>query len=223
MLRLPRNLPGMDAAPPPPNRPHRPSAPPLSGRLVTLAPSDGLDELARWAASERVNDAAQSRAEQRRHNAAEASQATVASLLTRLSESARPVLVDTVAGNRMRGRIATTGTDFCIITAASGPVMVPTAAIAAVGEAPGPLGNRPTPDPPPFEIETAGATFSEALAALAAERPLVQIAAGGRNWRGQLASAGADIVSVSAEPGSADTATSHIAIAAIDHLTILAR
>ena len=147
----------------------------------------------------------------------------MASLLTHLSESARPVLVDTVNGNRMRGRIAATGLDFCVITAPSGPVMVPTAAIAAVNEAPGPLGNRPTPDPPPFAIETSGATLGEALAALAAERPLVQIAAGGRNWRGQLASAGADIVSVAAEPGSADTTTSHIAIAAIDHLAILDR
>ena len=213
----------MDAAPPPPNRPPRPSAPPLSGQPVTLASSEGLDELARWAASERVNDAARSRAEQRRHKTAEASQATVASLLARLSESARPVLVDTVAGNRMRGHIAATGLDFCVITAASGPVMVSTAAIAAVGEAPGPLGNRPTPDPLPFEIETSGATLGEALAALAVERPLVQITAGGRNWRGQLTSAGADIVSMAAEPGSADTAKSHIAIAAIDHLTILDR
>lgn len=213
----------MDAEAPLPNRPPRPSAPPPSGRLVTLAPSDGLDELARWAASERVNDAARSRAEQHRHNAAEASEATVASLLARLSESARPALVDTVAGNRMRGRITATATDFCVITAASSPVMVPTAAIAAVSEAPGTLGNRPTPDSLPFEIKTSGAAFSEALAALAAERPLVQIAAGGRNWRGQLTSAGTDIVSVSAEPGSADTTTSHIAIAAIDHLAILDR
>lgn len=147
----------------------------------------------------------------------------MASLLARLAESAQPVLVDTVSGNRMRGRITTAGLDFCVITAPSGPVMVPTAAIAAVSEAPGPLGNRPTPDPLPFEIKTSGATLGKALAALAAERPLVQIAAGGRNWRGQLASAGADIVSVSADPSSADTATSHIAIAAIDHLAILAR
>lgn len=148
----------------------------------------------------------------------------MASLLTRLAESARPVLVDTVNGNRMRGRIAATGTDFCVITAASGPMMVPTAAIAAVGEAHGPdtSWDRPAPEPS-FGVETSGAAFGEALTALAAERPLVQIAAGGRNWRGQLTSAGADIVSVSAEPGSADTATSHIAIAAIDHLTILDR
>ena len=148
----------------------------------------------------------------------------MASLLARLSESARPVLVDTVNGNRMRGHIAATGTDFCIITAASGPMMVPTAAIAAVGEAHGPdtSWDRPAPEPS-FGVETSGAAFGEALTALAAERPLVQIAAGGRNWRGQLTSAGADIVSVAAKPGSADTATSHIAIAAIDHLTILDR
>lgn len=146
------------------------------------------------------------------------------SLLARLAESARPVLVDTVNGNRMRGHIAATGLDFCVITAPSGPVMVPTSAIAAVSKAPGTdtSWDRPASEPS-FGVETSGAALGEALAALAAERPLVQIAAGGRNWQGQLASAGADIVSVAAKPGSADTATSHIAIAAIDHLTILDR
>lgn len=148
----------------------------------------------------------------------------MASLLARLAESAQPVLVDTVSGNRMRGRITAAGIDFCVITAASGPVMVPTSAIAAVGEAPGPdtSWNRPAPEPS-FGVETSGAAFGEALTALAAERPLVQIAAGGRNWRGQIASAGADIVSVVAERGSDDAPTSHIAIAAIDHLAILDR
>lgn len=190
---------------------------------MSLTGGDGLDELAQWAASERVNEAARSRAEQRRHNTAEASEATVATLLARLAEAARPVLLDTIGGNRIRGRIAAAGPDFCVIAAASGPAMAPTAAIAAVSEAPGALRDRPTPDPLPFEVETSGAAFSETLAALAAERPLVQIAAGGRTWRGRLTSAGSDIVSVSAEPGSADTATSHIAIAAIDHLAILDR
>ena len=203
----------MDDAPPPPDRP------------VSLAGGAGLDELARWAASERVDEAARSRAAQRRHGAAEASESTVAGLLARMAEGTRPVLVDTVGGDRMRGRVAVVGADFCVIAGASGQAMVPTAAIVAVGEAPGPSGDRPGPGPLALEAEAPGAAFGEALAALAAERPLVRIAAGGRHWRGRLASAGADVVSVVAAPGPgpAEAAASHIAVAAIDHLVILDR
>lgn len=190
---------------------------------MSLAGGDGLDELARWAASERVNDAARSRAEQRRHNTAEASETTVATLLARMAEAARPVLLDTIGGHRIQGRILAAGPDFCVIAAANGPAMAPTAAIAAVSQAPGPLRDRPTPDPLHFWAEAPEAAFSKTLAALAVERPLVQIAASGRTWRGQLTSAGSDMVSVTPEPNSADAATYHIAVAAIDHLAILDR
>lgn len=191
---------------------------------MSLAGGDGLDELARWAASERVNDAARSRAEQRRHNTAEASEATVATLLAHLAEAARPVLLDTIGGNRIRGRVLAAGPDFCIIAAANGPAMAPTSAIAAVSEAPGAGASwdRSAAEAS-FNVETPGAAFSETLAALAAERPLVQIAAGSRTWRGRLTSVGSDVVSVTPEPNSADAATSHIAVTAIDHLAILDR
>lgn len=224
MARVPRNLPEVDPAPPPPDRPLRQAAPPLD-QTVTLASSDGLDELARWAASERVDEAARNRAAQRRCGAAEASEATVAGLLARLAEDSRPVLIDTASGDRLRGRVLTAGADFCIIASASGQVMMPTAAIAAISEAPGrgASGDQPGPDPFLFGAEAPGASFSEALVALAAERPLVKVAAGGRHWRGRLTAAGADIVSVASEPGSSDAATSHIAMAAIDHLVILDR
>ena len=225
MARVPRNLPGVDAAPPPPDRPLRQAAPRLPNRTVTLASSAGLDELARWAASERVDEAARSRAAQRRCGAAEASEATVAGLLARRAEDSRPVLIDTASGDRLRGRVLTAGADFCIIASPSGQVMVPTAVIAAISEAPGrgASGDRPGPDPFLFGAEAPGSALGEALAALAAERPLVKVAAGGRHWRGRLTAAGADIVSVAAEPGAADAATSHIAVAAIDHLVILDR
>ena len=215
--RVPLNLTRVEAAAPPPDRP------------VSLAGGEWLDGLARWAAEERVDEAARRRAAQRRHGEAEAAAATVAGLLQRLAEGARTVLVDTVAGNRLKGRVAAVGVDFCVIAAASNQAIVPTAAIAAVGEAPG--SGEATGDSPPFGSEPpfednsgeARPTFCEALAALATERPLVQIAAGGRHWRGRLVSAGADVVSVAAEPGSSGSAVSHIAIAAIDHLVILGR
>lgn len=195
---------------------------------MSLAGGEWLDGLARWAAEERVDEAARRRAAQRRHGEAEAAAATVAGLLQRLAEGARTVLVDTVAGNRLRGRVAVVGVDFCVI-AAAGQAIVPMAAIAAVGEAPGT--GEVTGDSPPFGLEPPfedssgeeGPTFGEALAALAAERPLVQIAAGGRHWRGRLASAGAEVVSVAAEPGIGGSTAPHIAIAAIDHLVILDR
>lgn len=219
---------------------------------MSLAGGEWLDGLARWAAEERVDEAARRRAAQRRHSEAEAAEITVAGLLRRLAEGARTVLVDTVAGNRMRGRIAAVGADFCVIAAAGGQVMAPTTAIAAVSEAPGtsevndlsppfgpkepPFEDRPREAGPafgnrPLRSEPAlgessreeGPTFGEALTALAAERPLVHIAAGGRHWRGRLASAGADVVSVAAEPGIGGSAASHIAVAAIDHLVILDR
>lgn len=223
----------MDAEPPPPDRPvplagADAAAPPL-GWSVPLAGADELDGLARWAAEERVDEAARRRTAQRRHGEAEAAEATVISLLQRLAEGARTVLVDTVAGDRMRGRIAAVGTDFCVIAAAGGQVMAPTAAIAAVSEAPGT--SEVSDDSPPFGPEPAlmdkpgeaGPTFGEALAALAAERSLVRIAAGGKHRRGRLASAGADVVTVAVEPGVGGSATSHIALAAIDHLVILDR
>lgn len=257
----------MDAEPPPPDQPvplagTDAAAPPLGAdrpdaaapppdRPVSLAGGEWLDGLARWAAEERVDEAARRRTAQRRHSEAEAAETTVASLLRRLAEGARTVLVDTVAGNRMRGRIVAVGADFCVIAAASGQVMAPTTAIAAVSEAPGtsevsgdspplvpesPFEDRPRETGPDFANKTfrpepalgdnsreEGPTFGEALTALAAERPLVHIAAGGRHWRGRLASAGADVVSVAAEPGIGGSAASHIAVAAIDHLVILDR
>ena len=206
-----------DAAAPPPDRP------------VSLAGGEWLDGLARWAAEERVDEAARRRTAQRRHSEAEAAETTVAGLLRRLAEGARTVLVDTVAGDRMRGRVVAVGADFCVIAAAGGQVMAPTTAIAAIGEAPG--AGEVTGDSPPFGPEPAlvdkpgeaGPTFGEALAALASERSLVRIAAGGKHWRGRLASAGADVVTVAVEPGVSGSATSHIAVAAIDHLVILDR
>lgn len=185
---------------------------------MSLAGGEWLDGLARWAAEERVDEAARRRAAQRRHGEAEAAAATVAGLLQRLAEGARTVLVDTVAGNRLKGRVAAVGADFCVIANASSQAIVPTAALAAVGEAPG--AGEVTGDSPPFGPDLA---FGEALTTLAAERPLVQIAAGSRQWRGRLASAGAEVVSVAAEPGTGSSAASHIAIAAIDHLVILDR
>jgi len=217
---------------------------------VSLAGGEWLDGLARWAAEERVDEAARRRTAQRRHSEAEAAETTVAGLLWRLAEGARTVLVDTVAGDRMRGRVVAVGADFCVIAAAGGQVMAPTTAIAAVSEAPGAgevTGDTPLVPEPPFEdrpreagpdfanktfrpepalgdsSREEGPTFGEALTAMAAERPLVHIAAGGRHWRGRLASAGADVVSVAAEPGIGGSAASHIAVAAIDHLVILDR
>ena len=221
-------LAGADAATPPLGADRPDAAAPPSDRPVSLAGGEWLDGLARWAAEERVDEAARRRAAQRRHSEAEAAETTVAGLLWRLAEGARTVLVDTVAGNRMRGRIVAVGTDFCVIAAAGGQVMAPTTAIAAVSEAPG--AGEVTGDTPPFGPEPAlvnkpgeGPTFGEALAALASERSLVRIAAGGKHWRGRLASAGADVVSVAAEPGIGGSAASHIAVAAIDHLVILDR
>ena len=235
----------MDAEPPPPDRPvplagadaatpplgaDRPdAAAPPPDRPVPLAGGEWLDGLARWAAEERVDEAARRRTAQRRHSEAEAAETTVAGLLRRLAEGARTVLVDTVAGNRMRGRIVAVGADFCVIAAAGGQVMAPTAAVAAVSEAPG--AGEVTGDTPPLVPEPAlvnkpgeeGPTFGEALAALASERSLVRIAAGGKHWRGRLASAGADVVTVAVEPGVGGSATSHITLAAIDHLVILDR
>lgn len=190
---------------------------------MSLAGGEWLDGLARWAAEERVDEAARRRAAQRRHSEAEAAETTVAGLLRRLAEGARTVLVDTVAGNRMRGCVVAVGADFCVIAAAGGQVMAPTTAIAAVSEAPGPSEDQPEQDLLSLCTDASGAAFNKALTALAADRPLVQIAAGGRHWRGQLVSAGADVVSVAVKTAIDGAATSHIAIAAIDHLAILDR
>lgn len=183
---------------------------------ISLTGSDHLAGLARWAAAGRVDEAARARARQHWLARMAEEEATLVGVLLDLAERARPILVGTVAGHKSRGLISVVGADFCILTEPGlGDVIVPLSKISMIRPAPGDqpgTGNREM---------TLELVFGGVLVELSAERPLVQIRAGDERLRGELRSAGVDVVSLVLDgPGRQ---TVHVASDAIDHLVILQR
>jgi hypothetical protein len=181
-----------------------------------LTVDDPLAGLARWVAEGRVDAAARERSRQRWLERQAGEEASVAGVLLDLAEQARPVMVRTAAGRTARGPIIALGADFAIVREVPrGDVVIPLGAIATVRSPPGagaPVGDRP--------LELA-VMLAEALVELSADRPLVLIAAAGEEIRGELSSAGTDVVTVTTASTHRDVV--HVAVGAIDNLVLLGR
>ncbi|MDG2027301.1 MAG: hypothetical protein P8J50_09340 [Acidimicrobiales bacterium] len=165
---------------------------------VRLTPNDALAGLAAWLTEGRVDAAAAERARQRWLERHAAEDATVIGVLRDLAERGRPVSVRTRGGRNAHGRVAALGADFVVIREERlGDVLVPTSAVATVRPAlgdPTSVGDRPA-----------------ALAIVA-----------GEELRGDLRSAGRDVLTVEVEADDRRDVVS-VAVAAIDHLVILRR
>ncbi|MFQ5557271.1 MAG: hypothetical protein ACE5GB_07170 [Acidimicrobiales bacterium] len=185
-------------------------------RPVRLSEGDPLAGLARWVADGMVDEAARARARQRWLLRQAEEEATVSGVLVDLAERRRPVIVTTLGGRRVRGPVRAVGVDFCVIREPRiGDVVLPAAAMAAIRLAPGDqavTGSR---------VLSLEIMMAEALAELAADRPEVLVVVADDGIRGELCSAGRDVVAI----GVAGTRREivHVPIAAVDHLVVLAR
>jgi len=161
---------------------------PADARHV-LGGDDFAVALGRWAADAAVDEAARQRARQRWLRLQAAEEASLVGTLVDLAERRRVVSLD-VGAERLRGRVVGVGADFVALrTERDQQALVRTGSIDAVRAEPGSAavaGDRA----PVLDVGLAGV-----LGPLAAERPDVVVRTrGGSVVRGELVSAGADVV-----------------------------
>ncbi len=157
-----------------------------------------LDDLERWAAGARAQEAAEARVRERWLRQAAEEEASFAGLLVDLAEDGRPVSITTVTGRRHRGPIAAVGADF---VAVAGPenrlVLVHLAAVAEVR--PGTGTRRPQAAAGADRGRGAnaeGVTLAEVLAQAVATRPRVAVVLGTVTVVGELRAVGTDVLTV---------------------------
>jgi hypothetical protein len=162
---------------------------------------------ARWAAKERVADAAGTRSKERSLRDQAAGEATWSGLLVDLAETQAEVELET-GSRRLSGRLVGIGRDFCVIEQRGRrPALIPSDRIVAVWTERPASGSR---------FPNLDLSFAAALAALADERsPVCLVVAGGSQVTGELIASGTDLVTVRTGPTTRRTAhirTCHIEV-----------
>ncbi|MEZ5244577.1 MAG: hypothetical protein R2707_05725 [Acidimicrobiales bacterium] len=181
---------------------------------MRLTGDDPLAGLEKWLADGRVDAAAAERARRRWLERQATEDASVAGVCLDLAERNEPVAVRTSGGRSTRGRVTALGADFVVVREERvGDVVIPLRCVATIRAAPG-GGAVPGERSAGFSV-----VLAEALVELAAERPLVLVSVGGDEIRGELRSAGTDVVALATASVGRDLV--HVAIAAIDHLVLL--
>lgn len=192
--------------------------PHTSDEPAGLGADDPLAGLAAWVADARVDDAAAHRSRHRWLVRQAAEDTGLRAILTELAAAGAWAQLRTRSGRGFTGRLVAVGRDHVVVAGdGTGEVVVPLGALAVVRRLAAPIDPAPGPDDgPPVE------SLAGRLVELSAERPLVVVGVGDEEIRGELRSAGPDVVTiVTAEVGAAGTV--HVAQAAIDHLVVLAR
>jgi hypothetical protein len=166
--------------------------PDLTAQPPVLAGSPGglLAELTRWAAAARVDEAAAARSRERWLRRQAEEEATLAGVLCDLAERRIPVVVQTTAGRRHRGRVAAVGRDFCVLVIGDGrELLVALAAVAVVRPEPGP--RAPTGD----RALTVELGLLDALTHVNGER-VAAVTTGGDTLVGEVRSVGQDVLAL---------------------------
>ncbi|MEO5679036.1 MAG: hypothetical protein ABIS47_05130 [Acidimicrobiales bacterium] len=158
-------------------------------------------ELARWLAEARVDDAVTSRLRERALRQLAADEATLLGLCLDLAEARRPILARTTAGRVHRGVVVAVGADFVAVRSPTGEAsFLPAGHLAWLRPAPGSWAGAPARGgeaagsrPPPV-----AARLVDVLTGLAADRPRVRLILAGDPdvWAGRLRGCGADVLSV---------------------------
>lgn len=183
---------------------------------ISLTPGDPLAPLAGWIAAGRVDEAARARARQRWLERQAREEATLGGVLVDLAERGRPVMVSTVGRRGFRGPVRAVGADFVVIREDGlGDVIVPLRSLASVRPAPGEDGGG---GDRPFTVEL---VLAETLVEIAADNPTVLVVAGSEELRGELRSAGIDVLSIVLGGPRHDIV--HVHVSALDHIAILVR
>lgn len=155
--------------------------------------AESLQEIDRWVAELRSEDAIRSRTRTTwlRRQAQEAS--TFPGVLTDLAQIGRPVLLHLRSGRRHRGRLRLVGVDFCALRSVQGTdLLIGYAAIAGVRVQPGDsevVGDRPV---------RPRATLHDALSALdrSGRRAMVVAGVDGESLAGCLEAVGRDVATL---------------------------
>jgi hypothetical protein len=173
---------------------------------MTVSPD--LDDLERWAAGARAQEAADARVRERWLRQAAEEEASFAGLLADLAEAGRSVVLTTAAGRRHQGPVVAVGSDFVALAGDGRLTLVATEAIAELRRSPGaPAGARAraavASGSARGEHENRlGVGLAEVLAQAVAVRPRVAVVSGTVTVVGQLRAVGVDVLSVrtDAEP-----------------------
>ncbi len=175
-----------------------------------------LDDLERWAAGARAQEAAEARIRERWLRQAAEEEASFAGLLLDLAEDGRPVSVTTTSGRRQQGPIAAVGADFVAVGGPDGRlVLVATAAVAEVRPAASAHRHLPAATSGRHPL---GVTLAEVLAQAVATRPRVAMVAGGVTVVGHLRAVGVDVLTVRTDgepPG-----TSYVTLASVSEVSL---
>lgn len=152
-----------------------------------------LADLARWSSEQQVDEAVRARTRERWMRQRAGEEASFSGLLLDLAEQAIPVVLRTTTGRSHRGPIVAVGQDFLALSApGSRAVFVSTGAIASIRPEPG----TRVGDAPSGRSGAVPSRLVDVLLGLSADRPRVQIHAGGEPVAGELRSVGIDVVSV---------------------------
>jgi hypothetical protein len=162
---------------------------------------------ARWAAQERVADAAGTRSKERSLRDQAAGEATWSGLLVDLAETQAEVELE-VGTRSLAGRLVGIGRDFCVLEQRGRrPALIRSDRIVAIWKERPAAGSR---------FPNLDLSFAAALAALADERsPVSLLVSGGGKVTGDLVASGTDLVSVRTGPAARRTVhvrTCHIEV-----------
>lgn len=167
----------------------------------------GIDDLERWAAGARAQEAADERVRERWLRQAAEEEASFAGLLADLAEAGSPLVVTTTAGHRHHGPVVAVGSDFVALAPHPGSAgdgrltLVTMASIAEVRPTPGTRIQR-APGRSTGDETRLAVSLAEVLAQAVAIRPRVAVVLGTVTVVGQLRAVGTDVLSVrtDAEP-----------------------
>lgn len=182
---------------------------------ININPNDPVVGLSSWLADCQVDEAAAARARQRSLENQAAQEATIAGVVIDLAEQDLPVTLKTNAPQAFSGQIIAVGSDFVfVLDSERGEVVVPTQAITTITSA-------PTSRMVSGVRTQSSVSLAEMLNDLVLEKARVTIAVGADAVSGRLHSVGTDVVVVALSGAPQDMV--YIAVAAIDHLLLLAR
>ncbi len=179
-----------------------------------------LDDLERWAAGARAQEAADARVRERWLRQAAEEDASFAGLLVDMAEDGRPVSVTTTSGRRHHGPVVAVGADFLAV---GGPgtrlTLVRVSAVAEVRPAAGSRGSaaasgRGDPD----GGDGLGVTLAEVLSQAVANRPRVAVVVGGVTVVGELRAVGIDVVTVRTDGESGGP--SYVTLASVSEVSL---
>ncbi|MDQ1404270.1 MAG: hypothetical protein QOG03_2586 [Actinomycetota bacterium] len=162
--------------------------------MVTTPGDDLLADLARWTSDQQIDEAAKARTRERWLRQQAEEDARFAGLVLDLAERGDHVVVRGASGRMYRGEIAGVGRDFIVVRTASGSraALLTFDAVTTIRPEPG----LTTPAANSERDASLAATLADVLGGLVADRPRLQVIAGGDALAGELRAVGHDVASL---------------------------